>query len=213
MSVKKVLRLLHRERKTVVERPAPAARHIGVLGLDTRVLGNVKFQGSLTVDGTITGYVQAPEGTGAMLVVGQNASVTGNIVADSVLVSGHIAGDVKACERLEIFETGVLHGNVETRDIMIQGGAEFRGHCQMQKQQPALREVENVETPVDDSFRGQGAQTDNSRKNRKTKGKQDRSDANGHGVGVAVGTTATDSVAGQQDSRMERGSSSEGTSA
>ncbi len=212
MSVKRVLRLLHRERKTHVERPVSAARHIGVLGLDTRVLGNVKFVGSLTIDGTITGQVSAPENTGAVLVVGQNASVTGNIVADSVLVSGRVLGDVKAADRLEIFETGTLHGDVETGDIMIQGGAEFRGHCEMRKPQPALREAVDPHAAAAESPRESVSTPDSARKGRKGKGRHDRVDGAGHDPNsLASGLVTPEGALVQQDSRTERGGSSEGS--
>jgi cytoskeletal protein CcmA (bactofilin family) len=206
MSVKRALRFLHRDRKTVVARPAPAAQQIGVLGLDSIVQGGVRFQGSLTLDGSITGDVRAPEGSGAVLVVGQNATVSGDISVDSVLISGRVTGNVKAVERLEIFGTGVLLGDVETGDIMIQGGAEFQGRCHMLKHAPALHD--GPEGPASDSGHGPA---DAGRKGRKGKGgKHDRGE--GHGTEDAS-PIAPDRLAVQQDSRTERGSSSEGTSA
>ena len=136
--MKRLLDFLHRDRRTAVASSAPAARDIGVLGLDTRVKGNMSFRGILTVDGKIAGHIRAPEGSGAVLVVGENAAVIGDIVSDSVLISGRVTGSVKARERVEIFGTGVLHGDIETGDIMIQGGAEFQGRCQMLKPAPTV---------------------------------------------------------------------------
>jgi cytoskeletal protein CcmA (bactofilin family) len=183
--------LLHRERNTVVKAPVPHSPDIGVLGLDSRVRGHVKFQGTLTVDGTVWGDVQAPEGSGAMLIVGQSATVQGDIVSDAVLISGRVDGNVKARQRVEIFGTGILHGDIETGDIMIQGGAEFQGRCQMLKDAPVVgagieglpnsRPRENAESA-----------------RRKGKGK---------------GGNTPESVAVQQDSRLEHGSTTEGPSA
>jgi cytoskeletal protein CcmA (bactofilin family) len=116
--------------------PPPPAQDVGLLGLDTQFKGGVRFRGRLTVDGTVTGDIASPEGSGATLVVNQNAVVTGDIVADSVLISGKVTGNIKAKERVEIFSAGLLKGDVHTGDIMIEGGAEFQGFCHMLRPQP-----------------------------------------------------------------------------
>jgi cytoskeletal protein CcmA (bactofilin family) len=125
------------KKTTVAEgAPPPAAQDIGLLGLDTQYQGDVRFRGRLTVDGTVTGHISSPEGSGATLVVNQSAVVTGDIVADSVLISGKVTGNIKAKERVEIFSAGLLKGDVHTGDIMIEGGAEFQGFCHMLRDPP-----------------------------------------------------------------------------
>jgi cytoskeletal protein CcmA (bactofilin family) len=127
-------------RKTTTESPPPVpGQDIGLLGLDTGFKGAVHFRGTLTVDGSVMGDVTSPEGSGATLVVNQNATVTGDIVADSVLISGKVTGNIKAKERVEIFSAGRVKGDVHTGDIMIEGGAEFQGFCHMLREQPKPR--------------------------------------------------------------------------
>lgn len=213
--VKRVLDFLHRDRRTVVKPAVPVARDIGVLGLDTRVRGDVRFQGMLTVDGTIAGHIRAPEGSGAVLVVGENATVTGDIVSDSVLISGRITGSVKARERVEIFGTGVLHGDIETGDIMIQGGAEFQGRCQMLKPAAAMRaelEVGPKGAPNETGSAPSPSADASRRGRRQGAAGADRSDTQPNredGERAAAG----EPPAVHKDSRTERGSSTEGTSA
>ncbi len=215
--MKRALRFLHRERKTAVPRPAPVSRDIGVLGLDSRVKGNVKFQGTLTVDGTISGHVRAPEGAGAVLVIGQHATVAGNIVSDSVVISGRVTGNVKAGERLEIFGTGVLIGDVETGAIMIQGGAEFQGRCQMIKQPPAQHASPESANPAPAQAprpeAAAHASAEGARKVRKHKSsKQERAEGHG-GQDESLPADVAEGVAVQPDSRTERGGSTEGSTA
>ncbi len=104
---------------------------IGLLGQDTCFEGQIRFAGTLRIDGTVVGDIVSEEGSGSMLVVNQQASVQGNITADAVLISGKVEGDVVAAERVEIFRSGHLKGDVYTGDIMIEGGAEFEGFCHM----------------------------------------------------------------------------------
>lgn len=119
--------------------PAAARGEIGLLGLDTRYTGQIHFEGTLTVDGAVEGDVLSPEGSGATLIVNRHASIRGDVVADSVLISGQVTGTLKAKERVEIFSTGRLTGDVHTGDIMVEAGAEFQGFCHMLRPQPPLR--------------------------------------------------------------------------
>ncbi len=104
---------------------------IGLLGMDTRFKGHVRFRGTLRLDGDVDGAIVSEEGSGSVLIVNRHAAVTGNITSDSVLISGKVRGNIKATERVEIYRSGSLKGDVYTGDIMIEGGAEFEGNCHM----------------------------------------------------------------------------------
>jgi cytoskeletal protein CcmA (bactofilin family) len=109
----------------------PTNKDIGLLGIDTKFEGTIRFAGTLRIDGTVVGSIRSEAGTGSVLIINQQATVTGDIVSDSVLISGRVEGDVHASERVEIFRSGLLKGDVYTADIMIEGGAEFQGYCHM----------------------------------------------------------------------------------
>jgi cytoskeletal protein CcmA (bactofilin family) len=111
----------------------PDNKEIGLLGMDTRFKGHVRFKGTLRLDGDVDGTIVSEEGSGSILIVNQNAVVNGNITSDSVLISGRVRGNIKAMERVEIYRSGSLKGDVYTGDIMIEGGAEFEGNCRMIK--------------------------------------------------------------------------------
>ncbi len=118
-------------KKTEGGNGARAPREIGMLGMDTRFKGNIRFGGTLHLDGHVDGTITSPEGSGSTLIINQNAVVNGNITSDSVLISGTVRGNIKAAERVEIYRSGSLKGDVYTADIMIEGGAEFEGNCCM----------------------------------------------------------------------------------
>ena len=112
----------------------PGGSDIGLLGHDTRFEGTIRFSGTLRIDGVVVGDIHSEPGSGSMLVVHQSATVTGNIVSDSVLISGRVEGNITALERVDIFRSGTLKGDVRTGDIMIEGGADFEGYCHMNEQ-------------------------------------------------------------------------------
>ncbi|MEE8433569.1 MAG: polymer-forming cytoskeletal protein [bacterium] len=134
------------------------AKDIGLLGTDTRFEGAIRFTGTLRIDGIVVGDILSEPGSGSVLVVNKRAVVNGNIVSDSVLVSGRVEGNINALERVEIFRAGFLKGDVRTADIMIEGGAEFEGYCHMQDRESALLSGSHKPAP-DDGKQDDGKQT------------------------------------------------------
>ncbi|MCH9045838.1 MAG: polymer-forming cytoskeletal protein [SAR324 cluster bacterium] len=108
-----------------------ASKDIGLLGIDTHFEGSIRFTGTLRIDGVVKGDIISEPGSGSILIINQQATVTGNIVSDSVLISGKVEGNLRAPQRVEIFRSGYVKGDIYTGGIMIEGGAEFDGYCHM----------------------------------------------------------------------------------
>ena len=87
----------------------------------------------LAIDGTVVGAVTASEGSGSLLTINQQAHVTGDVTADTVLISGRVRGNVRARQRVELLRTGHLVGDIYTKDVMVEGGAVFEGFCHMEQ--------------------------------------------------------------------------------
>ena len=105
------------------------------MGADVHFEGRVQFEGTMAIDGTVIGEITSPVGSGAMLTVNQQGSIKGDITSDTVLISGTVEGDVHAKVRVEMLRTGILRGDIFTRDVMIEGGAGFEGFCHMERDQ------------------------------------------------------------------------------
>ena len=97
------------------------------LGKGAEFSGKLFFNGSVRIDGDFHGEILG----GGILVVGEGARVRANINIDSVLISGGVHGHVDVKERLEIFPTGKLVGNVKTPIFVIREGGIFEGTSRM----------------------------------------------------------------------------------
>ncbi|MBI4633444.1 MAG: polymer-forming cytoskeletal protein [Deltaproteobacteria bacterium] len=97
------------------------------LGKGAEFSGKLFFNGSVRIDGDFHGEILG----GGTLVVGEGARVRANINIDSVLISGGVHGHVDVKERLEIFSTGKLVGNVKTPIFVIKEGGIFEGTSRM----------------------------------------------------------------------------------
>lgn len=88
--------------------------------------GNLKAPAFARIDGQITGDVMVDEG----LIVGEKASIRGNVITKELVVYGTIVGDVQASS-LEIRTTGKITGDIRTQTLGVEQGALYDGNLSM----------------------------------------------------------------------------------
>lgn len=92
-----------------------------VIGADLLVMGNLESKGEVTVEGQIQGDIHC-----AMLTVGDNATVTGGIVAEEVVVRGRVMGSIRGV-RVTLQASSHVEGDVFHKALAIEQGAFFEG--------------------------------------------------------------------------------------
>ncbi len=97
--------------------------------------GRLQFEGTARIDGHFKGEIFTPD----ILVIGDEAQVTGQVEADVVVISGHFTGDVFATQRVEIQAPAVVRGTIQTAILQVDEGAVFEGKTKMLGPLPALR--------------------------------------------------------------------------
>jgi cytoskeletal protein CcmA (bactofilin family) len=90
------------------------------VGQGIHIKGEITGQGDFFLDGGFEGKIHLPDG---IFTVGPNARVNAEIEAREIIVRGEVIGTLKARERVHIWSTGKLTGNMETRGIVIEDGA------------------------------------------------------------------------------------------
>jgi len=91
------------------------------------VKGEIKFSGELTFDGKLDGDV-ITDGT---LYLGENATLNGNINANSVVLRGKINGNVTAKDKIEIKSKTELFGDIRAAKLVIEEGVTFVGKTEV----------------------------------------------------------------------------------
>ncbi len=94
------------------------------IGKRLRFNGEVSGSEDLQVDGDFKGKVDLKDNC---LTIGPNARVEADVHARAICIYGRLKGNVEAPERIELFKTGSLEGDVVTAGIVIEEGAIFRG--------------------------------------------------------------------------------------
>ena len=98
-----------------------------LIGVGTRVEGNIVFKGGLRVDGEVRGSISSESGRDGTLVVSEKASVEGAISVGHVVVNGVVIGPIVAAESLELLPSARVTGDVEYHQIEMHQGAVIQG--------------------------------------------------------------------------------------
>jgi cytoskeletal protein CcmA (bactofilin family) len=110
------------------EKKPGAQRTIDTLiGAKSRLTGDLHFEGGLRIDGQVEGNIQTSGEKAAMLVISEQAVVTGAIRAAHVIINGTVNGPVHATELLELQPKAKILGDVSYKALEMHTGAVVEG--------------------------------------------------------------------------------------
>lgn len=98
-----------------------------ILAEDIDFEGNLTFKKPLMIKGKFKGEITS----GSALYVGEKAYIEARIEAGLVSSRGAIKGDMVGHERVELFSTALVDGDITTPDLVAESGARFNGRCNM----------------------------------------------------------------------------------
>lgn len=98
-----------------------------LIGLSTRIEGDLHFKGGLRIDGQVRGNVIADPSLASMLVISEHAVIEGEVRAAHLVVNGQINGPVYCSELLELQPKARITGDVNYKALEMHGGALVSG--------------------------------------------------------------------------------------
>ena len=108
---------------------SPASEEIsGYFGKEVIFEGKMTFEGIFRLDGKFEGEIFES----GILIVGETAVVKGKIESETIIINGHVEGEVCAKARVEIHPTGKLYGNLLTPILTVDEGGFLDGNCKME---------------------------------------------------------------------------------
>ncbi len=107
------------------------------LGMNSNFKGELNVKGTLRVDGTVDGQLDAD-----YVILSESAMVKGAIRAKKVIIGGKVDGTVSAQELVEIKSKGKVLGDVFTQRLAVIEGGEFNGKVEMKKEESKVIELE-----------------------------------------------------------------------
>lgn len=94
-----------------------------IISTDLVVTGNLASEGEIQIDGTVKGDIRTKD-----LLVGETASIQGEIVAESIRVHGRVDGQIKALN-VSLAKSAHVVGDILHDNLSIETGAFLEGHC------------------------------------------------------------------------------------
>jgi cytoskeletal protein CcmA (bactofilin family) len=107
---------------SVVARPRGLEKMTpSIIGNDLTIMGNMVSKGEIQVDGEVQGDINCVQ-----LVVGERAKITGGVVAEDVVVRGHVMGSIRGM-RVTLQSSSHVEGDIYHQSLAIEQGAYFEG--------------------------------------------------------------------------------------
>ena len=110
-----------------------------------RIKGEVIGKEDLFVDGTLEGKLELGN---ASCTIGPNGKVKADISAREVIVRGHVDGKIDGRERVQLWNTGRVAGEVRTERLAIEDGAILRGKVEAGKPRSQSQESSAGNSPA-----------------------------------------------------------------
>jgi len=108
---------------------------INLISAGTVVKGDIDSSSGIRIDGQLTGKLDVK----GKVVIGASGQIMGNIFCQALEVSGQITGNIHASEMVSLKSTARINGEIITKKLAIDPGAEFTGNCRMDTESDAKR--------------------------------------------------------------------------
>jgi cytoskeletal protein CcmA (bactofilin family) len=99
----------------------------GFLEQGVKLEGRLESNGTFRIDSSMKGTLVSEE----TLILGDNASVQGQIEGNHVIISGRFDGTIRARGKVELKTKAIVTGEIHCPCLVIEPGAVFDGNCQM----------------------------------------------------------------------------------
>lgn len=115
-----------------------SSRAAACISQGIKIKGEVTGSEDLFVDGVVDGKLNLANGS---LTIGPNGHVKADVNAREVIVRGKIEGKVTGRDRVQLWSTGQITGEVQTDRLAIEDGAQLRGKVEAGRQTSKTTEI------------------------------------------------------------------------
>ncbi len=112
---------------------------INLISAGTLVKGDLESNSGIRIDGQLTGKMDVK----GKVVIGASGQILGDIMCQTLEVSGIITGNIHASDLVSLKSTARMNGEIVARKLAIEPGAIFTGTCRMEAE-PELKRKEPV---------------------------------------------------------------------
>src|SRR5579872_7447657 len=104
--------------------PPVSAKATACISQGIKIKGEITGSEDLFIDGPVEGKLNLGNSS---VTVGPNGTVKADITAREVVVRGRVEGKIAGKERVQLWNTGQVSGEISTQRLAIEDGAVLRG--------------------------------------------------------------------------------------
>lgn len=105
--------------------PVVNVNSISRISAGTVIKGEILSPNDIRIDGTFEGRIQSK----GRVVVGESATIKGDVVCENVDLWGKVEGNLFVKDTLSLKEGCVVSGNLHIRRLSVELGSTFNGNC------------------------------------------------------------------------------------
>ena len=114
-----------------------------LLGKNTRINGDISFNGVLVLDGTVTGSLLGSNNDG-VLTINETGRVEGKIEVANIIINGTVKGDIIATGKIEVASKASIEGNVYYQNIEMETGSKINGQL-IYQESDKVKKISSIE--------------------------------------------------------------------
>lgn len=100
---------------------------VNIISEGTTLKGDLNTESDVRIAGEVQGEVRSK---GKIIITG-TGKIVGNINSADADISGRIEGEVTVSRKLSLREKSVIDGNIFTKTLVVEEGAQVNGSCRM----------------------------------------------------------------------------------
>jgi cytoskeletal protein CcmA (bactofilin family) len=113
--------------KKTVSNSTNQSPSVNIINEGTKIKGNIHANSDIRVSGTVVGEAISK----GKIILTNNGEVKGNVSSADADIAGKVEGDVKVNSRLILRKEAIIDGNIYTKSLVVEEGAQINGTCKM----------------------------------------------------------------------------------
>jgi len=111
-----------------------------VVGKTITIKGEIVGEESLTIEGRVEGKIALENS----IYVRETGIVIADVTVQSIIIAGSVTGNITASDKVEVLRGGIMVGDIKSPRVVINDGANLKGHVEMDMSQEKLLERQKV---------------------------------------------------------------------
>lgn len=103
---------------------------LNMISEGTTIKGTIKSQNDIRIAGRLEGEAICK----GKVIISSSADVEGNIASTDADIAGKVDGTIKVSNKLSLRQSAVVGGDIYTKVLIVEEGAQINGNCKMGNQ-------------------------------------------------------------------------------